>query len=306
MIVDWHCHWIPRALADAMTKANIPFHSHGQTTAWPGRLAELEALGVTRQVLSLPGLFGIDSLPVEQALPLVKTFNDSTAELVSRDSGKFSGLASLPLADLEQSIAELERALTSGLAGAILPNDGFLTRADAERWRPLFEVADQRRAHLFIHPGPLPEVRKNFGGDPAPGDNAPLRQTGLYTQARITPAVITLLLTDFLDGFPNITVQIANLGGTLPFIAERLGAIAFRDGVPPPDFSLRNSVFFDTASFGKNSIGLACTVFGPDRIIYGTDSPIFEVAIPLDGVRQADLSEAVKQQILSGRMLRSF
>lgn len=92
-------------------------------------------------------------------------------------------------------------------------------------------------------------------------------------------------MTDFLDDFPNVTIQIANLGGTLPFVAERLVAISFRDSVPPPDFSLRKNVFFDTASFGKNSINLACEVFGADRIIYGTDSPIFDVVIPLNGVR---------------------
>jgi predicted TIM-barrel fold metal-dependent hydrolase len=305
MIVDWHCHWIPQPLADAMTKASIPFHAQGQVTDWGPRLANLESLGIGRQVLSLPGLFGIDNLPIELSLPLVRTFNDSTAELVAGQPLKFAGLASLPLADLEQAVAELERAMAAGLLGAILPNDGFLTKSDAERWRPLFAAANRKGAHLFIHPGSLPEVRKNFGADPVPGDNATLRQTGFYTQARISPAALTLLLTDFLDAFPNVTVQVANLGGTLPFVAERLGAISVRDNVPPPDFHSRNNIFFDTASFGKNSIALACEVLGANRVIYGTDSPIFDVTIPLDGVRQADLGEADKASIFAGQTLRS-
>ena len=287
-----------------MIEAGVPFHAQGKPTDWGPRLANLDRLGVTRQVLSLPGLFGIDNLPLEQSLPLVRIFNDSTAELVSKDPHRFAGIASLPLADMSQAIAELERAVDSGLIGAILPNDGFLTRADAERWRPLFEVANHRSVHLFIHPGSLPEVRKNFGAEPAPGDNAVYRQTGLYTQARISPAALTFLLTDFLDPFPNVTIQIANLGGTLPFVAERLGAIAVRDGASPPDFSRKN-ILFDTASFGRNSISLACEVLGARRIIFGTDSPIFDVAIPLEGVRQAHLDETEKAGIFAGQSLRS-
>ena len=48
------------------------------------------------------------------------------------------------------------------------------------------------------------------------------RTSVLNLQHDISHAVITIIMSDFLDDFPNVSVQVINLGGTIPFILERL------------------------------------------------------------------------------------
>ncbi len=330
MKVDWHCHWVPPALALALTarvdkprievtgtsrylryfESGLPFHVTYEDV--PARLALLDASGIDHQVLSLPGLFGIDSLPLAQALPLTRLFNEATAELVAARSERFSGLAALPLADVGTAASELELVLREGgLIGAILPVDAFLTLADAQHWAPVFDVLQRFKAHVFVHPGPLPAgfpsstEPQTLAPQPKPADNASYRIGAQHIQSRITSAATTLTLTSFLDPYPNVTVQVANLGGTLPFIVERFDAIDIRDaGGPKPRPGLRR-IFVDTASLGEGAIGLAAKVFGVDRLLFGTDQPIFDAGLPTRGIERSGLSTAEQALIFSGSALRA-
>ena len=92
MAIDLHAHWVPPALAAALRERSgavprieplpdagerlvMPIGTLGFHPGYvePGlRLAFMDRAGVQRQVLSLPGLFGIDSLPLAQAQPLVR------------------------------------------------------------------------------------------------------------------------------------------------------------------------------------------------------------------------------------------
>jgi len=302
-VIDWHAHWIPSKLLEALHARNIAVHRFGQATDIAQRLAMLDAAGVDGQLLSLPGLFGIDSLPAEQSGDLVHIFNALTQELVARNPRRFQGLASVPLADQDAACRELEWAMANGMLGAILPNDAFLSLPATSAWSPLMECANDLGAHLFIHPGPLPAEKRWTYDEPEGIDNKTLRQTGLNTQARISPSVMTLLHTDYLAAFPNVTIQIANLGGTYPFVLDRLDTIRVRDGDFDRSGVDMTRIFFDTASFSRRSIELAAEVFSPRQIIYGTDCPVFDLEIPLKGVRDLSLGESAIRHILSGNAL---
>ena len=187
MSIDWHCHWLPPDLAEALrARASAP-----RIVAEPGgerlevyreslpvgpelieigrRVGFMDRHGVARQVLSLPGLFGIDSLPVDDAAPMVRAFNDALATAIAERPERFAGFAALPLADPAAAVEEFKRALARpGFVGAILPADGFLTRAEADRLAPVLEAADAMAAHLFIHPGPMPGAEPGAAGGAAP------------------------------------------------------------------------------------------------------------------------------------------
>ena len=318
MIVDWHVHWLPPELADALRARTQPPRIAGGSEgerldvyreALPvapdlietaRRLAFMDRHGVSKQVLSLPGLFGIDSLPAEEAAPLVRLFNDALARLMADRPDRFSGLAALPLADRAAAVEELARAMDrTGFVGAILPADGFLTRRGAEGWAPLLEAANARRAHIFIHPGPVPA-----DAAPAPpdyGDNANLRHIVLDVQARLSAVTVTLTMTDFLDSYPDLTVQVANLGGSVPMLVERMDHVSARrtPGAPLPSTRL-GRIFVDTSSFGPRAIALAAGTFGADRVLLGTDHPIFDTERTLAAIRSSGVPEAEIAGILGG------
>ena len=65
------------------------------------------------------------------------------------------------------------------------------------------------------------------------GDDAWQRHIVLETQARLSEVMMTLNFSDYLNPYPAVTVQIANLGGTIPFLLERMDEVTReRPGVP--------------------------------------------------------------------------
>ena len=324
MAIDCHAHWIPPGLAELLRRRRsgprIERAGEGErfVGAITGRpfdaaLADIEfrmdlmrRCGLARQVLSLAGLFGIDSLPAEEAAPLVAAFNDEAAELCRREPERFIGLAALPVADPERMGRELERAQALGLRGAILPASGFVSLEGARRFEAVFAVGNRLRSHFFIHPGPLaPVPESSLRADRE--DSAWQRRIVLEAQAVLSSVMMTMNLTTFLDPYPDVTVQVANLGGTMPFLLERMDEVhrmEAADGQPPSQRMRR--CYVDTASFGPRAVELAVAAFGADRVVLGTDCPIFDVARMLDAVSRANISSEARELILTGNAEACF
>jgi predicted TIM-barrel fold metal-dependent hydrolase len=255
---------------------------------------------IAKQLLSLAGLFGIDCLPAEESEPLVAAFNDEVAMLCERAPERFAGLAALPLADVKHACRELERAHRLGLQGAILPASGFVSLEAACRFKELFAVGNRLQSHFFVHPGPLaPVPESNLRADRE--DNAWQRRIVLDTQAVLSSVIMTLNLTRFLDAYPNVTVQVANLGGTIPFLLERMDEVQKVDneGGALPSKVMRRC-YVDTASFGPRAIALAVASYGADRILFGTDCPIFDAERMLEALKLAHITSEARELILTG------
>jgi predicted TIM-barrel fold metal-dependent hydrolase len=317
--VDLHAHWIPPEVARALRRRRaaprIEETADGEIfVTWQGRrpfasLGDLDARrvlmrrhGVATQVLSLAGLFGIDCLPIEESAPLMAAFNEAAAALQATASGQFAGLAALPLADAGASCRELERAHRLGLRGAILPADGFASLAAAERFKPLFATANRLGSHLFIHPGPIaPQLERPVYDVQA--DQAWQRRIVLETQSRLSEVIVTLNLSDYLAPYGSVTVQVANLGGAIPFLVERMDEVSRSGGSDLPSNRMRRC-YVDTASFGSRAIELAVACFGADRLLFGTDCPIFDTDRALGALAETRLDERSRELILAGNARR--
>lgn len=324
-----HAHWIPAAMSDVLRARSVPplLETRDDGKEWivwttggfpmeagfddvDRRIASMDHHGIAHGVLSLTTVFGIECLPLDEALPLVRVFNDAVSDMCVAHPDRFTGLAALPWADLDAGLdaaaAEFERALAlPGMVGALLPGDGFLSLDRAEKFRPLLEIADRHHAHIQIHYGPL----HDDAGAPHPeaGDNAGARISTLDMQARLSSNMITLVLTDFLDDFPNITVQSHNLGGNIPFEVERLDhrALINRPDAPPPSAAFADmKLVVDCNSFGPRSIETAVLLYGADKIVLGTDGTNFGMKWSLDAINDAKISDGDKQAILHGNAAR--
>ncbi len=315
--IDAHAHWVPPALesalrarrsppcieagSDGVTRLRMPIGGlafDGRYGSIPRRLADMDRLGVQRQILSLPGLFGVDSLPAEQAAPLLRRFNDDLAALCREHPARFSGLAALPWMDIAAARAEFERARGElGLIGAIVPVDSLLSVAAAQALRPVFALGQRLGAHFFVHPGrgpgspPLP---------PAPPDHEIARRA-LQVQHDVGQAMVTLLLSDLLDECPDVSVQVANLGGTFAAVVERMDHMTrLRSPGAELPSARAGRVWVDCASLGPRALEQAVAVFGAGRVLLGTDCPIFDTGHTLAAVADARLDEAQRQAILHG------
>ncbi len=319
MPIDMHAHWIPESLAEALrSRAELPFIRanddgnesihvpRGPVPIRPGhtdlemRVADSGRLGVGKQVLSTSGTFSdaIQCAPPGEAPELAMVFNDGLAEACRGNPGSVYGVAALPCSDMAAAVAEFERVIGApGIIGALLPGNGFLSYAKAQAFHPIFEAAQAHGAHILIHSGNLYENFAEQRGD-AP-DNADMRRGTLDMQARLSSIMITFCMTDFLDPYPDVTVQIHNLGGNMPYEIERMDHLALdrRPDAAPPSTRL-DRVVVDCNSFSAPAIELAVGVYGADKIMLGTDGSNFGVEWSLKAIAEADIGDAARRAIL--------
>lgn len=326
MTIDMHTHFVPVEMAAALRKRREPpwieampdgserIHlpigalAFGDDYAdMDARIAFMEARSIDRQVLSFPGLFGLDSLPADECAPLLAAFNDEASGLCAAHPDRFSALAALPFADMDRAVAELRRGCTElGLVGAILPNNAFLNIAEAEKLRPLFEAGNDLGVHFFIHPGRRPDQVPAPGAAAAsPFADLAFARQALDVQANVAHATATLLFSDFLDDYANLTVHMANLGGTLPMVIERMEHVAETRGIEGDrPMSRTKRLHVDCSSLGAHALELAVSIFGADRIVMGTDCPIFSTDYTLAAIRDARIEDADRRAILHGNAER--
>ncbi len=319
-MIDMHAHWKPAEVADALrarTKEPRVVRNADGVEVLRSRmgdeplakafddvefqLSRMDSQGVEMSVLSVLGSFcWIESQPLDVSLPLCRRVNDRLSAICAEHPGRFAAFAALPLTDLAAAAAELERTLgLAGMIGAQIPGNFFLTRADAEAARPLLEVANRHHAILFIHHGPRP-------GDAFPRvmsdtDNARRRNGTLDMQASLSSVMVTLCLTDLLAAYPDVTIQVHNLGGNIPYEVERMDHRCLLD---TPDEELPSSrfrrarVFVDCNSFGPRAIEAAVSLYGAERIVCGTDGSAFGVDWTRKALAEARIEDAEREAIL--------
>jgi len=322
-MIDMHAHWRPAELADDLRartrEPRIVRNDAGAEVLKMPRmgeaplaeafddidfhLARMDRQGVATSVLSLLGSFcWIEAQPLDVAVPLCRKVNDGLSAICRKHPGRFSAFAALPLTDMSAAVAELERALElTGMIGAQIPGNYFLSGKDAEAMRPLLEAANRHRAVLFVHHGPRPgDAFPKVAGDT---DNARRRNGTLDMQASLSSVMVTLCLTDILADYPEATVVVHNLGGNIPYEIERMDHRCLLD---TPNEELPSSrfrkakVYVDCNSFGAHSIEAAVRLYGADRIVCGTDGTEFGCDWTHKALAEAAIGDDARQQILHG------
>src|ERR1700722_20075617 len=119
----------------------------------PARLADMDAGGITTQVLSVAGP-GADLVPGQPGIDLARAYNDALAEACTRHPTRYRGFAHLPMLAPEAAADELERTATDlGFHGALVngATDGrFL---DDRAFDPILARAEKLDVQIYLHPG---------------------------------------------------------------------------------------------------------------------------------------------------------
>lgn len=320
-IIDFHNHYYPPGYLKALRsgesvvevtiddRGNPRLHYPGDyNIAVPGqcdlnvRRKMLDDHGIDMQVLTMttPGTH-VESLAT--AARLASLVNDEFAEGIAAHPGRFSALATLPLNDPAASVKELGRACRQlGLRGAMLfSNVNGVALAD-QRFTPLYELANDLEAVLYIHPThPLGvEAMTDFWLMPLVGF---LFDTTL--------AASKLVFAGVPEKYPNITWVLTHLGGAIPYLAERLdrGHRAFKEcraNIQRPPSEYLRRFYFDTVNFNTDALKLAIAFAGADHLLAGSDyaHQIGSPRLMLESIRALDISNADRAGILGGNAAR--
>ncbi|MEN8376824.1 MAG: amidohydrolase family protein [Gemmatimonadota bacterium] len=316
-IIDVHNHYYPPAYLEAVERgpSTVRFTRDGEGNPvlhYPGdynvvvpghsdlgyRERVLEEQGVDVQVVTFtaPGAHVEDP---SRAVELCRLVNDDLAAASRRPSGRIAALATLPLNDPAASADELSRAMTElGLPGAmVFANVQGVALAD-DRFLPLWERADELGAVIHIHPTQAPGVE-------AMTEYWLLPLVGFLMDT--TLAAAGLVFAGVPERFPRIRWVLGHLGGTIPYLVERLdrGWRAFpecRERIDRPPSEYLRSFFYDGVNFDPKALRLAVDFAGASQILAGSDYPHRIGSIPLmkEVVEGAGLSGDERAAILGG------
>lgn len=258
-------------------------------------LAEMRAQGLTHRLITFPGALGVDLLPAGEIADAISAYNDHLFQLNKQTDGALIGLAGLPLDDLDRACEEVVRIRRDlGLPGIILPSNYFNSLAETEILRPLLDAANQYGCHVMLHPG----LKVAQEPPPRPADLMQYRLSAIDLQSSASQVALTVILSDMLDAYPNLTFQVVNLGGTLPFVFERIESIArHRNPEEPFPTARLRRLWYDCASLGPRALEAAVKLYGADRIMLGSDFPIFKDDPFSHALAPADLTPEQKDQI---------
>jgi aminocarboxymuconate-semialdehyde decarboxylase len=238
------------------------------------RLAHLDRMGIDIQVVApAPNqcYYTVDSKIGEAAHRLA---NDGVAEYCSRKPDRFVGLGVVTLQEPEIALHELDYIVgTLKLKGVqILTNVGGQELSNP-KFRPFFARAEQLGAFIMMHPNGFTHGQRlthyyfsNVLGNP------------LDT----TLALHNLIFSGTLARFPELKLMAVHGGGYLPSYSGRIDHAwgARRDShaeLPLPPTTYLRQVYLDTIVFTYHQLAYLIDVFGPDRILMGTDYP-FDMA----------------------------
>lgn len=300
MTIDVHGHVTPPEL---LKKFPMP-PSLGDIDGMVERKA---TLGITTTVVGSPVGAGT-MLPVPgidnyaQSADSLASFHEWVGETVRERPGALVGYVYVnPL----EGSASVERAAEwlreKEFAGLIVNSSVRGEFLDDERSDEFFAMAEESGAPVLLHPPAVPV-----------GATAMKKVGAIEHVVRpcdITMGVAAILLAGRLRRFPGLKLVAPNAGGALALLREKLDMAQRRDQIegPPLSDQLRR-IYVDTATPSLPALRAAVEVFGPDRMLFGTDSP--PLATPLDAALAAvdalGLSEEDRAKVLGGNAVELF
>ena len=284
MIIDFQHHYTPRELfpedpgpsgAAHYDKDGVPSYSfHSLLYDLDEHVAMMDEAGIDVAVLSCAeGMCG--------ELERCRLINDRLKQAEDDYPGRFIGTAHAHPLGGAAAFAELARCATElGYPGVVITSEFGGIGLDSPELDPFWAEASRLGLYVFIHPALKLEHAARFDAD----DMA--RSVG--REFSLVQAVVRLVNGGVLDRHPELTFQIAHLGGGIAALIGRIRSFqdkAFwgttgnpRHGrLPADDFDhyLRERLVFDTAGSGGDLGTVRTSLVGLDaaRIVFATDYP---------------------------------
>ncbi|HZA00841.1 MAG TPA: amidohydrolase family protein [Hyphomicrobiaceae bacterium] len=234
------------------------------------RLADLDAMGIDRQLVMPPPVQCYHTLRTDIAVPAARMVNDGVAEYVARKPDRFLALGTVPLQEPAEAARELERCMRSlGFKGVqILTNVAGKELSDPAT-EPFWAKAEELGAVVLLHPNGFTEGK---------------RLTRFYFNNVIgnpfdtTLAIHHLIFDGVLDRHPNLKILAVHGGGYVAAYSGRIdhawGARSdARAELPHPPTTYLKRIYFDTVVFTPHQLEALIRVFGAEQIVMGTDYP---------------------------------
>ena len=295
--IDVHFHYLSPEYREKMIDAGGAWPDGFPAPHWSaeGALAMMDKMGIATGMLSVssPGVhFGNDA----NARILARSVNEFAARTIGEHRCRFGGFASLPLPDVDGALEEIAYALdTLKLDGVVMLTNFNGVYLGDKRLDPVFDELNRRGAVLFIHPTSPVCWQQSALGYPRPM---------IEFTFDSTRAVVNLIFTGTTARCPKLRIIVPHAGGTLPFLARRIGMFGrgVAGGTPVPAEEQLRQLYYDLAgSPGSNALAPLLEMTGRSHILYGSDY----VHTP-EAIVSAHLVELLSSKLLSEEDFRAI
>jgi uncharacterized protein len=288
--IDAHTHFSSLKVLDALEKEDgKPFVLSRTYRTKPAlvdakaRLDILDRNEVDIHVLvPIPWLEAFPRIAHDRALAprFARMMNDEIAAIVAAHPKRFRGVALVPAVDPDAMVAELTRAVKElGFVGAYLPVGPTAKRMDHPDFEPLYRAIVDLDVMLWLHPSRPPVA--DYADE----------KTSLYQVWQqmgwpydTTAAMYRIVFSGVFERHPSIRIITHHHGGFVPYYqggmrgswaASEEEGRELSDKVARPYIDHFKKFYCDTAckDYVPKVLELALDFFGPERMLFGSDTP---------------------------------
>lgn len=279
--IDIHGHIYPNEYLDMLDKMGAGGSGGGTGThiariapgsGSPDELASrfqlMDRAGVKMQVLS-----AAPQLPYfakkEDAITAAKFINDSYADYVKRYPDRFVAYVATPLPHVDAAIEEMNRGLDKlGFVGVTMGTSVLCQSVADPMFDPFWAEMNRRGTILFFHPHGIAAC-------------SPLAQAQNLTwpigaSIEDTTVVGHLIVNQIPKRYPRVRIIVPHLGGDISMLMQRLDnqRILYMPADAERPSLTAKRFWYDTVAHGYvPALRTACTSYGVDRLLLGSDYP---------------------------------
>jgi aminocarboxymuconate-semialdehyde decarboxylase len=308
-VVDVHGHFIEPSeldvIKDTPLAGNIRNNLNGALVLGPQRIKAIDEWGIDVQVLSHQGGWWYGASR-DLARQLITVQNEKLAGWCKANPDRFVGLASVALQHPDLAAEQLDEAVKRlGLRGVGIAGHVAGEVPSSPNFDPFWAKAEELGALVFVHP---------VGADNLIRDGA-LRGRGDLGNIIGNPLETTMFFSRMivdgaLDRFPRLKFCGAHAGGYLPSYLGRtdvacdVRANANCTNKKKPRDYFRAQILADSMVFSEEGLRHLVAEMGVGQVVYGTDMP-FNWPANVDLILKASfLSDADKEAILGGNLVK--
>jgi len=286
-IIDVHTHYVPNGWSDlgeglpwlqplsereAMIMVGSTEFRRVQDDCWDAsvRLADMDADGVSHQIVSPTPVFFSYEQPAGEAEKVARIMNDLALEVCEPGGGRLLPFCQVPLQDPDAACRELERAMDAGHYGVEIGNHVGDRDLDDAGIVTFLQHAASLGAPVFVHPWDMP-------GSPRLDRWMARWLTGMPAETHLS--ILAMVLGGVFDKVPeSLRICFAHGGGSFAFWLGRFeNAWHQRSDLigvsqqPPSAYVGRFSV--DSVVFEPAALRTLVDTLGASQVMVGSDYP---------------------------------
>jgi aminocarboxymuconate-semialdehyde decarboxylase len=292
MKIDAHTHIIPNKLpdwahqfgyGDFIQLAQVDEHTanmmHGnkffrqiKSNCWDEklRIEEYAKFNTQYQVIcTIPVLFSYWAKP-NDGLEISIFLNDHIADIFTRYSKNYIGLATLPMQDAQLAIQELERCKKNGFKGIQIGSNINDKNLNEPEFFEIFQACEKLDMSIMVHPW-------NMMGEQSIKKYWLPWLVGM--PAETTRAICAMIFGGIFEKLPKLRVLFSHAGGSFIFTLGRIqhgfdcrpDLVAIDNPIPPKNYL--GKFWVDSITHDIDALKYIIKKIGAEKICLGSDYP---------------------------------